>query len=495
MLPTPARTPLPVRIPGPLLLVVLLAALTLGLLPGPAQAAERTVAGGRLDWGIRSSFLNYVTGPIAQGSWGLSGGAATVGAGQFRFHSAQGGYDPDAGAIRARYSGGVRFYGHRAAGGEYELDLTLSNPTVVISGGTGMLRADIRSKDRDTGQVSDLTDVAFATLDLTGVSLKGGTGVSVSSIPATLTAEGARAFAGFYEAGEPLDPVTFTADSHAPEPEPEPDSEPDPEPSPEDTAGSEERQITAAAVDWGIRRTFREFVTGDIAEGDWQLTGGALDGGALFRFPDGHGDYDPETHAVRASFAGSLHFTGNDLDLRFSAVTVQVAEGIGTLAADVTAGDVTEEAQPLVTFEVPEELAPADGLLLVSEAPATLTEAGAAAFGGLYAPGTAMDPVSLAVALDERAELPALPDLGSEPPPEETRPEPTGPEPEPTDTEPAAAPSDSSSALPLLVTGLAALLVVAAAGYLVLRRTRAHRTATPPAEPAEADADKETPEP
>ncbi|CAM5227605.1 hypothetical protein SCALM49S_06124 [Streptomyces californicus] len=70
------------------LAVALLAVLLGALLPAAtAQAASRTVQGGRLDWGIKSSFQSYVTGPIAGGSWSLTGGAATVGGSQFRFHS------------------------------------------------------------------------------------------------------------------------------------------------------------------------------------------------------------------------------------------------------------------------------------------------------------------------------------------------------------------------------------------------------------------------
>ncbi|MGW7556183.1 HtaA domain-containing protein, partial [Streptomyces rimosus] len=82
-------------------LVALLGTLLPALPADTAQAAARTVAGGRLDWGIKSSFQSYVTGPIAHGSWSLAGGAATVGDSRFRFHSATGGYDPDSGALTA----------------------------------------------------------------------------------------------------------------------------------------------------------------------------------------------------------------------------------------------------------------------------------------------------------------------------------------------------------------------------------------------------------
>lgn len=86
--------------------------------------------------------------------------------------------------------------------------------------------------------------------------------------------------------------------------------------------------------------------------------------------------------------------------------------GKGTLAADVTSAGTTTKAVPLVTFTAP-DFTPENGLAAVTEAPATLTEGGAKAFGGMYKAGTAMDPVSLAVTVDATAKLPALPDLGS----------------------------------------------------------------------------------
>ena len=47
------------------------------LLPVTAAHAEsRPVQGGRLDWGIKSSFQSYVTGPVAKGGYSLTGGAA-----------------------------------------------------------------------------------------------------------------------------------------------------------------------------------------------------------------------------------------------------------------------------------------------------------------------------------------------------------------------------------------------------------------------------------
>lgn len=163
------------------------------LLASTAHAAERTVNGGRLDWGIKSSFQRYVTGPIAQGNFTLQGGSATVGAGQFRFHSANGTYDPDTGAFRAGFSGGVRFTGHKKPNGDLQLDLTISRPTVRISGGSGTLYADMLSKELNTGKVTNTSQVPMASLNLSGVDMRGGgSPVALNGIPATLTAQAPR---------------------------------------------------------------------------------------------------------------------------------------------------------------------------------------------------------------------------------------------------------------------------------------------------------------
>ncbi|MFG2176196.1 HtaA domain-containing protein [Streptomyces niveus] len=402
------------------LAVALLAALLGALLPtATAHAANRTVQGGRLDWGIKSSFQSYVTGPVAGGSWSLNGGAATVGGSQFRFHSASGTYDPDSGALRAGFGGGVRFVGHTKSDGSHELDLTISRPTVRISGGGGTLYADMTSKAKGSGKLTTSSQVPLATLDLGGIDMRGGgSPVALNNVPSTLTAQGATAFAGYYTAGTPLDPVSLSVDvaaarqsSDKPAPKPaDKDEDKGGEKSGKDQAGG---ALTDAAVDWGVRRTFREYVTGSIADGRWTLAGGAQDGGALFRFPGGKGTYDAKKQTLDADFAGSVRFTGTQLDLTLSEITVRVTGGKGTLAADVaTRGREPREAVPLITFTAG-DFAPKNGLATLTEAPATLTEGGAETFGSLYKAGTAMDPVSLAVAVDKKAKLPALPDLGS----------------------------------------------------------------------------------
>ncbi|MFJ8145484.1 HtaA domain-containing protein [Streptomyces sp. NPDC096048] len=468
------------------LVTVLCAAVLGALLPVTAAHAEsRTVQGGRLDWGIKSSFQSYVTGPVAKGSYSLTGGTATVGGSAFRFHSATGAYDGDTGTFRAAFSGGVRFLGHRTGTGAHQLDLTISRPTVSISGSTGTLFVDVTSKAKGTGAVTTSRQVPFAALSVGGIDMKGGgNAVALDNLPATLTTQGAESFAGYYTAGTALDPVSLSADVRAAarQQERKPSSTPtetdkSPEPKRTSDGTAKEGEIQDGAVDWGVRRTFREYVTGDIADGKWALTAGAQDGGALFRFPGGEGTF--EDGDLTGAFEGAVRFTGaHGLDLRLSAVRATVEDGRGTLYADVTSPGLQGEKVPLVTFTA-EGLKPADGLVRVTEAPAKLTARGAEAFGGMYRAGTEMDPVSLAVALTADAELPALPDLGNaptasaSPQPERT----TGPD---TSAEPVASATDDGDfpALPVSLAAGALLLVAAALVAVAVRRRRAQPAAS-----------------
>ncbi|MBT2449898.1 HtaA domain-containing protein [Streptomyces sp. ISL-43] len=447
-------------------LLATLAALLGVLLPATAaQAAGRTVEGGRLDWGIKSSFQSYVTGPVAKGAFKLRNGAATVGGSLFRFHSANGSYDPDTGSLQASFSGGVAFQGHQKPDGSYELDLGVSRPTVKISGGSGTLYVDVSSKAKEGGAVTTASQVPFAKLSLGGVNMKGGgSPIVLTNIPATLTDQGAHSFAGYYAAGAQLDPISLSVDVKAAPAAEQPAQTPS-APS-EATEASQSPQgagaFTDAAVDWGVRRTFREYVSGSIGQGKWELADGAQDGGALFRFPQGKGAYDGGKGTLDAAFGGSVHFTGAHLDMKLAKFTVRVENGKGVLSADVTTGADTKSAVALVEFDA-KGLKAEGGLATLAEAPATLTEGGAQAFNSMYKAGTEMDPVSLAVVLDGAAKLPALPNLGS-----------TATPAAPSAPAPAAAEETEDASNTGLYAALAVAVLVLAGGaaFLVVRNRR-----------------------
>ncbi|SDT72846.1 Htaa protein [Streptomyces sp. TLI_053] len=494
------------------LVTALAALLTVVVLPGQAVAAEGKVSGGRLDWGIKQSFLTYVTGPIAKGTWALTGGAATVSGSGFRFHSATGSYDPANGALTAAFSGGVRFTGHEE-NGTNALDLSIGRLTFrAAAGGAAGLYADVSSKSRETGQVSNASQAKLAELSLAGVDLRGAAGtLSLSNVPATLTDAGAKAFGGFYTAGTALDPVSLSVNLPAAQATPTPTAPASPTavaspsasapavPVPSTTAptapaspaapttpaATPATEFANGALDWGVRRTFRDYVTGTVAQGRWELSGGAADGGAFYRWTPAKGSYDQATGALTAAFTGSVRFTGlksgdaYGLDLTLANTAVTVADGKGVLRADVAGRTPDGGTQQLTGVELgtfdPAGLSTEGGLLKAVELPLTLTEAGGKAFGGLYPAGTAMDPLSFAVALDPAAALPPLPDLGSAPAVAPTPSATTAPPATPA-AAPVAADAGDSGGVPtaaLVGGGLLAVALAVTAGLFVLRRRRA----------------------
>ncbi len=166
------------------------------------QCFAQGVNGATLTWGVSDSFRAYVTGPIAKGSVSTTG--VRDGGSAFTWSGGKGSFNTDLGKGRTSFGGTVSFTGHDGI-----LDLRVSNPRVVVDGSRGTLVVDVRSSDME-GTTSSSSGVAFASLDLSGRKSVSGSTITWSGAPATLTAAGARAFAGFYEAGTALSPVTVS---------------------------------------------------------------------------------------------------------------------------------------------------------------------------------------------------------------------------------------------------------------------------------------------
>ena len=177
------------------LLAALLVAGGLSFGATAAQAAPGDVAGATLDWGVKASFRSYITGPIAAGGWTVDGGATD--ATPFGWSSGSGAADAAGATGSVSYPGSVHFVGHGGV-----LDILFANPAVVqSSASSATLYVD----------TATATGVPLATLDLaSGANGSSAGTVAFSGVPASLTADGAAAFGGFYTAGTALDPVSFS---------------------------------------------------------------------------------------------------------------------------------------------------------------------------------------------------------------------------------------------------------------------------------------------
>ncbi|MFI0236475.1 HtaA domain-containing protein [Streptomyces sp. NPDC016845] len=418
-------------------------ALGAGAVALPAFAADKAPAvelkDGTLDWGVKESFRKYVTG-IAAGKIEATDGATQAdGNGVFRFTGGVGTYDMTTHGTDTAFEGGVRFVSTA-----HMFDIKISDVKVVTSGTTGHIDADVSLN----GTVQN--DIEFATLDLSAVKPGQGAGgaMTFKDIPTTLSADGAKAFNGMYQAGTALDPATLTVTAVTTSPDPEPDPDPSttppstppatPKPTatptdkptatptdePAPSASTTPKPAVSGAIadgnlDWGVKESFRTYITGPVANGKVELTGGAAENGSVYRFGDASGRYDADAKSLDAKFAGKVRFLGHEeggsyaLDLRFSDLHVTAAGGSGKLVADVSSKDresgkvTTYDDLTVATLKVGSgDLTAKDDIVALDGAATTLTADGAKAFGGFYQAGDALDPVTVAVSLDEDATLP-----------------------------------------------------------------------------------------
>ncbi|MEU7042773.1 HtaA domain-containing protein [Streptomyces varsoviensis] len=431
-------------------------ALGAGAVSIPAFAADGGAAGppkmelkdGTLDWGVKESFRKYVTG-MAKGTIETAGGAKQAADnGPFTFTGGSGTYDTGTHAVATTFQGSVRFIS-KAHGFDIELaDLKLST-----KGKAGSITADITA----AGKTED--DVELASLDLSSVRPGSGDGgaMTFAKIPAKLTAEGAKAFNGMYEAGQELDPATLTVKAGGGgRPTQQPTTGPTQQPTTDPTTGptnptdptgnptdgpskqptngptdqpakpttpsgpgeqdAQSGTIADGNLDWGVKKSFRDYITGG-AKGEIELSGGAAKSGDGYRFPKGHGSYDADTSALDAAFGGAIRFTGHEgkLDLKFSDLKVRVKGGKGALLADVSAKDlasgkvVNSDDLRLADLDLSGKPMKAEGkIVTLAAVPARLTDEGAKAFGGYYDQPSKrdLDPVTLNVSLDKNAQLP-----------------------------------------------------------------------------------------
>jgi len=149
---------------------------------------------GSLSWGIKSSFRDYVTGPIAAGSVTVSGVSTSGGA--YVFPQSTSLVDQATGNGSVSYTGSVRFVGHGGV-----LDIKVADPIVTITSPSTATLSVLGYSGR----------IVIANLALAaGSRSESGGAVTYAGVPATLTVAGAGLFQGNYPAGTALDAVTFT---------------------------------------------------------------------------------------------------------------------------------------------------------------------------------------------------------------------------------------------------------------------------------------------
>jgi len=147
-------------------------------------------------------------------------------------------------------------------------------------------------------------------------------------------------------------------------------------------------EVTDAQLTWGFKESFRSYISSSIANGEWTVSDGATYDTPAFGFAGGTGAV-PGTVA----FPGSIEFTGHGGILDTTIANPQlVLDGSSTATLLLDVSGTTQEGQPVDERAVP--FATVDVSTGLTDAPAELTAAGAAAFG-TYPAGEELDPLTV----------------------------------------------------------------------------------------------------
>lgn len=176
----------------------------------------RTVVSGGIEWGFKTTWRGYILSPPA-GSQEVLDGATATGplsspATTYGFPGTGGSFTGVLGgavdALTLASEGAVKWA--KPAHGISEV--RFSDLEIEIGSDGAWLIGDVKA---EIGPPAEDEDVRIAELETTAVTPQWSAGngaVTLPGVPATLTAEGAASFSGFYEAGTELDPVTITAE-------------------------------------------------------------------------------------------------------------------------------------------------------------------------------------------------------------------------------------------------------------------------------------------
>jgi len=180
------------------------------------------------------------------------------------------------------------------------------------------------------------------------------------------------------------------------------------------TTAAEGCVVESGDLTWGFKESFRSYISGSIANGEWTVADGATYETPSFGFSGATGAYDAASASGLVSFVGSINFTGHGGVLDTTVANPQIRfddESTASVILDVSG--TTQEGESIdqqdVEFATVDLAAAtvtsADGVVTITDAPAELTADGSAAFG-TYGAGEALDPITLSFTTADCAAAP-----------------------------------------------------------------------------------------
>lgn len=177
----------------------------------------------------------------------------------------------------------------------------------------------------------------------------------------------------------------------------------------ETPAAGAECAVTSAELRWGVKDSFRNYISGSIANGEWTTENGARYDTPTFIWDSGAGAFAPTLDSGAVAFTGDVHFTGHDDVMRLDISNPEI-EFTGPDSArlvlaigstDIEGAEPTYERVDVAHIDLSGYETPDAAILMIEEAPVRLTAEGATAMNGeygSYVSGELVAPVSLTIA-------------------------------------------------------------------------------------------------
>lgn len=257
--------------------------------------------------------------------------------------------------------------------------------------------------------------------------------------------------------------------------------------------------VSAATLNWGVKESFRSYISGSIANGEWTVSDDMRYETPDFIWDKATAAFSSDLESGTIGFTGAVHFTGHDgamkLDLADPVIEFEGADTayltltIGATDAADAGGEATAVPVRAAKIDLTDAVTSGGTELGIQGAVPRLTSEGAAALNGeygSYVAGEELDPIVLTATVTGCT-------LG----------EATAVTPAPTDpTDPAApvdpaTPADGTDAaaptvpwLPIAIGGVALLVIGVTGGMLLAGRKKPQTPANQaPANQAPANQD------
>lgn len=404
-----------------------------------------------MGWRVSDRWMEYMAKPFVLGKVSGSGWDGK----QFNFTSTPQGTSVAGNQGTVKFQGNMKFYGHAGA-----LDMNLSDITVKVHGNTADLQVDYVSNDPSNrvaglmGQKITGQDVSIVNINLANPANFDSNSVNLAGTT-TLTAEGEKLF-GSYKAGTEFAPTTGslnmgcgsllpsipgiggnTGNTEKPESENEPatpqggnSGNGTGQTNSTSTASNGTAQANSAAgaavtgsagtnaevcsaddsvgvtqseAQWGVRESFRNYLSSSTAKGGWE-TGGVGENNGIFQFSGNSGAVNVRQKAGTLLYPGTIHFTGHSgtLDMVLSNMEIQFQGNSGQLLVNARSNSTDGKLHDygrIVLANLGFSSLNVSSNSASGTATPTLTDVGSEAFGSFYPAGDALDQLNFTAQL------------------------------------------------------------------------------------------------